>query len=320
VSKHISLRTWVRTPKGLLLVLLAILIAIAAPHEGSARAVAPGLLGAILAAAGLDALILRWRHQRWEFPDGAILSAMLVAMVLSAQQPWHYTVVTAVVAIISKYVFRSRAANVFNPAAFAMVATFYVFDTGQSWWGAAPALGPASQFVMVAFGIFIADRVNKIPLVLTFIGTFYLLFTATAFAGEPARVAEVFRTPDVQAAIFFAVFILSDPPTSPIKYPDQIICGVIVAAVGYAVFMWVGAAYYLLAGVLVGNIWEAWRRVSRRTGIAFPRGIGGFLREITPWRESTHIAGSGLHGPTVTALVSHPRRGGSSDPPPAEGR
>jgi hypothetical protein len=26
------------------------------------------------------------------------------------------------------------------------------------------------------------------------------------------------------------------------------------------VFELVGAAYYLLAGVLVGNVWEAWRR------------------------------------------------------------
>jgi hypothetical protein len=30
--------------------------------------------------------------------------------------------------------------------------------------------------------------------------------------------------------------------------------------VSFAIFEWVGAAYYLLAGVLVGNIWEAWNR------------------------------------------------------------
>jgi hypothetical protein len=38
------------------------------------------------------------------------------------------------------------------------------------------------------------------------------------------------------------------------------VCGAIVAIASYAVFELVGAAYYLLAGVLVGNIWEAWRR------------------------------------------------------------
>ncbi len=54
---------------------------------------------------------------------------------------------------------------------------------------------------------------------------------------------------------------LTDPPTSPVKYPDQLVCGVIVAVVSYAVFEWVGAAYYLLAGVLVGNLWEALSRM-----------------------------------------------------------
>jgi hypothetical protein len=40
-------------------------------------------------------------------------------------------------------------------------------------------------------GILITDRVNKIPLVLSFLGTYYALVTATAFAGQPAKVAEL---------------------------------------------------------------------------------------------------------------------------------
>jgi Na+-translocating ferredoxin:NAD+ oxidoreductase RnfD subunit len=286
VSRALSLKRFLRTPKGLLLAILTLIIAIAAGHEGWGT-IAPGVVNSIVLAGVLDALILRWRRGRWEFPDGAILSAMLVAMVMSAQQRWRYTAITAVVAIISKYVFRSRAANVFNPAAFALVATFYVFDTGQSWWGALPAASPFAEAVIVLTGVFIADRVNKMPLVLTFLGVYYGLFTITSFLGDAGRVAEVFRTPDLQAAIFFAVFILTDPPTSPVKYQDQIIYGVIVAGVSFAVFQWIGAAYYLLAGVLVGNVWEAWRRVSRRTGVAFPRGTSEFLRELTPWRRPT---------------------------------
>ena len=86
------------------------------------------------------------------------------------------------------------------------------------------------------------------------------LFTAAAFVANPARVAEVFRTPDLHAVLFFAFFILTDPPTSPVKYRDQIICGVIVAIVSFAVFETTGVVYYLLAGVLVGKVWEGWRR------------------------------------------------------------
>lgn len=118
--------------------------------------------------------------------------------------------------------------------------------------------------VLFATGVFITDRVNKLPLVLVFLGSYYLLFTASAFLGNPGHVVEIFRTPDLQEVLFFSFFILTDPPTSPAKYSDQLICGVIVAAVSFGFFEWVGAAYYLLAGVLVGNVWEAWRRIQSR--------------------------------------------------------
>jgi Na+-translocating ferredoxin:NAD+ oxidoreductase RnfD subunit len=189
---------------------------------------------------------------------------LIVAMILTPQEPWYVPACTSAIAILSKYVFRTRTANVFNPAALAIVATFYMFDTGQDWWGALPDMGPIALTLLFATGVFITDRVNKLPLVLAFLGSYYLLFTLTAFLGDPRRVAEIFRTPDLQAVLFFAFFILTDPPTSPVKYPDQLVCSVIVAVASYAVFEWVGAAYYLLAGVLVGNVWEAWRRTQLR--------------------------------------------------------
>jgi len=63
------------------------------------------------------------------------------------------------------------------------------------------------------------------------------------------------------------------------------VCGLIVAVVSYAFFEMAGVVYYLLAGVLAGNVWEAWRRANRRSGQTFPRGLGTFVREISPWRE-----------------------------------
>jgi len=258
-----------RTPKGLLTIILAILTAIAAPGEGL-RHVAPGLASAILAAMLVDAPILRMLGKNWVFPSGALLTGWIVALVLSAEEPWYVTAVTAVVGVVSKFLFRTRTANVFNPAALAMVATFYVFDTGQSWWGALPEVTPFAIVVLLATGIFITDRVNKMPLVLAFLGGYFLLFTITAYLREPAHVAEIFIAPDLHAVLFFAFFILTDPPTSPVKARDQLASGAIVAFVSYGVFEWIGAAYFLLAGVLVGNVWEAWRRVasrSRRQGV-----------------------------------------------------
>jgi Na+-translocating ferredoxin:NAD+ oxidoreductase RnfD subunit len=259
VATSAALRRFFRTPKGLLLIVLTILVVMAAPKEGI-RLVAPGLASAVIVAVLIDVLALRWVLKAWEFPSGAILTGLLVAMVLTPHEPWYVAACTSAVAVASKHVARTRSANVFNPAALALVATFYVFHTGQNWWGALPEISPFALLVLFATGAFIVDRVNKIPLVLVFLGAYFLLFTLTAFLGNPGKVAEIFRTPDLHAVLFFAFFILTDPPTSPVKYSDQAVCGLIVAVVSYAIFEGVGAAYYLLAGVLVGNIWEAWHR------------------------------------------------------------
>jgi Na+-translocating ferredoxin:NAD+ oxidoreductase RnfD subunit len=259
VTIGLAARRFFRTPKGLLIIVLAILVALAAPSEGI-KLVGPGLASSIIVAGLIDVLVLREIRNCWEFPSGAVLTGVIVAMILTPQEPWYVAACTSAVAIVSKYILRTRSANVFNPAALALVFTFYLFNTGQSWWGALPDAAPLALVVLFVTGAFVADRVNKIPLVLIFLGVYFALFTLTAFLANPGKVAEVFRAPDLHAVLFFAFFILTDPPTSPVKYADQFTYGVIVAIVSYAVFERVGAAYYLLAGVLVGNVWEAWHR------------------------------------------------------------
>ncbi len=248
-----------QTPKGLLTIVLVVLVALAAPHEGI-RLTASGLAAAVLVAAIVDWPILRKIHGNWEYPSGAVLTGLIVAMILTPHQRWYAAACSSAIAILSKYAARTRAANIFNPAALGLVATFYVFNTGQSWWGALPEISPFALILLVATGVFITDRVNKFPLVLVFLGTYFGLFTLTTFLSNPQRLSEIFRAPDLHAVLFFAFFILTDPPTSPVRYPDQIVCGVLVALASFAIFQWVGAAYYLLVGVLVGNVWEAWHR------------------------------------------------------------
>lgn len=256
----LQVRKFFRTPKGLLTIVLIVLTGVAAPGEGW-KLVGPQLVAAVVAAAVIDVVMLRVRKGHWEFPSGAVLTGLILAMILSPHEPWHVAAAGSAIAVVSKYLVRTSSANVFNPAALALVATYYLFDSGQSWWGALPELSPIALTLLLASGVFITDRVNKLPLVLVFLGAYYVLFTATAFVSDPGRVAEIFRAPDLHAVLYFAFFILTDPPTSPTKYRDQVVCALLVAGVSYAVFEWIGVVYYLLAGVLVGNVWEAGRRI-----------------------------------------------------------
>jgi enediyne biosynthesis protein E5 len=255
-----------------MLIVLMALAALAAPFEGI-KLVWAGLLSSVAVAGLIDMVILRYRRGEWEFPSGAVLTGLFVAMVLSSVVPWYQAAAASGTAIISKYVLRTKSANVFNPAALALVIVFYVFHTAQNWWGALGGITPWAIIALFAAGVFIADRVNKMPLVLVFLGAYYVLFSLTAFVspGHVAEVAEIYRSPDLQAVLFFAFFILTDPPTSPVKYRDQIICGVLVAVASFAFFEFVGAACFLLAGVLIGNVWEARRRYAATSSPAASR-------------------------------------------------
>ncbi len=255
-----TIRRFFRTPKGVLIIVLAVLTVLAASGQGLAL-VARGVIAAVAVAMLIDVAILRIQKGKWLFPSGALLTGLIIAMILSPREPWYVAAVTSAIAVVSKYFFRVRTANVFNPAALALVATFYLFDTAQSWWGALGEMAPAALVLLIAAGVFIAVRVDKIPVVLAFLGSYYLLFTLVAFVGDPGKVAELYRAPDLHAALYFAFFMVTDPPTSPPEHRDQLVYGAIVAVASFAAFELIGAAYFLLAGVLVANGWEAWRRL-----------------------------------------------------------
>ena len=265
-----------RTPKGLLIVVLTLLVLLAAAGSGL-KQVAPGLLAASIAAMLVDAPILRVRGKEWQFPSGALLTGMIIAMVLSPHQQWYIAALTSAIAVVTKYIARTRSANVFNPAAVALVISFFVFHTGQSWWGALPELAPVAIIMLFATGLFITQRVNKLPAVVAFLGVYYLLCTLAAFVGDPAHMAGLFRAPDLHAALFFAFFMVTDPPTSPPKRRDQVLFGSIVAVTSFAMYMLKqNSVYFLLAGLLVGNAWEAWRRGYHRRAkrVSTSRGNG----------------------------------------------
>ncbi|MDQ6832690.1 MAG: RnfABCDGE type electron transport complex subunit D [Chloroflexota bacterium] len=259
-----ALKRFFRTPKGYLLIVLVLLAALAAVHAG-VRHVAPGLIGAVGAAMLVDVVIVRTLRGVWFFPSGALLSGLIVALILSSTEPWYVPAITAALAVASKYLLRTKQGHIFNPAALALVAAYFLFASAQDWWGALANLPMPFLIVLLATGLFVADRVNKLPMALVFTACYFFVFAAYAYAGDPARVAEIFRAPDLNATLFFALFMLTDPPTSPARYRDQVVFGLIAALVSFAVYTMFGGVYYLLAGLLVGNVWEMWRRMTART-------------------------------------------------------
>src|ERR1700684_3167292 len=141
-------RSFFKTPKGLVTIVLLILTLMAAPGQGFRTAIFKMAVAAV-AAGLLDLFMIRARKKVWEYPSGAVITAMIVTMVLRLQEPWYVVAVTSLFAVLSKYLLRSRSANVFNPAAIAILVSFYVFHTGQNWWGALVDMEPITKVVML---------------------------------------------------------------------------------------------------------------------------------------------------------------------------
>ena len=265
-------RRFVRTPKGTLLLVFAVLLGVAGTATGWPL-VLPHVLAAVAGACLVEVLVVGVVGRRLAWPSSALLSGLIVAFILGPETAHWVTLCVAMVATASKHLLKTPRAHVFNPAALALLVSIPVFATGQSWWGAGGDLGWPFLGLVLVGGALIVDRINKFPLVLAFTATYFGLFTLVSLP-DPSAVAEMFRAPFVQAALFLALFMLTDPPTSPGRSLDQVWIGVL-AAVTACVGQLLGAGQaYLLLGVLVGNaalaVRRSWRAApARRASVAY---------------------------------------------------
>jgi Na+-translocating ferredoxin:NAD+ oxidoreductase RnfD subunit len=251
-----------------MLAIFAVLLAIAVPSAGGV-ALAPNLAAAIVPACLIDGIWLSISARRVRFPTSALLSALFVFSILSVDESWLVLAWTSAFAVLSKRILTTGREHIFNPAALALIWAPIAFGSGESWWG---ALGDAPWIwliVLVAAGVFITDRLNKFPLVLTFLAVYFGFFSIASMSNAHA-VAEMFRDPFLQAALFLAFFMLTDPPTSPNRYVDQVCFGGL-AALTAGVSQLLGAGQvYLLIGVLVPNAVLSVVRYARRHAAEAP--------------------------------------------------
>lgn len=247
-----------------MLVIFVLLLGIAIPASGG-RLLLPNLLAAVIPACVIDCLWLSLSVRRLRFPTSALLSSLFVFSILSVDESWLVVAWTSTFAVLSKHVLSTQREHIFNPAALALVWAPIAFGSGESWWGAFGDMPWIWMAVLVGAGLFLTDRLNKFPLVLTFLAVYFGFFTV-ASVYSPHAVAEMFREPFLQAALFLAFFMLTDPPTSPNRYLDQFWFGMLAGVAAGAAQMLGAGQVYLLVGVLVANGVLAVVRFARRQG------------------------------------------------------
>jgi Na+-translocating ferredoxin:NAD+ oxidoreductase RnfD subunit len=245
---------WTKTPKGYMVMAMIAYLVIASIGSLNIKGIenAAVAVGVTLAVDVIWCLIARRKRIML---DGAVITGLIISLVLSTTTSWSIIAATSFIAILSKHILVHRKKPIFNPASLGLLLSILFFQTGQSWWGAFGDLPAWTLVLLLVGGYSAANRVNKFPQVFAFLGTFLILL----YMMNKLNVGDAFdalRPPFINATLFFAFFMLTDPPTSPAKAKDQFLFGVLTAVVGAVVYGLFGGLMYLFIGLLIGNLYN----------------------------------------------------------------
>jgi Na+-translocating ferredoxin:NAD+ oxidoreductase RnfD subunit len=250
---------WMKTPKGYVTISLITYLIIASIGYRTINGFRNALI-AVVAAFVIEFFYSRMTNRKCS-KDGAIITGLIISLVLSITTPWPYVVGTAAIAILSKHLLVFKKKPIFNPAAIGLFVSVFIFHIGHSWWGAFGDLPSWLMMFLLIGGYIVTARVNKFPQVFAFLGTFFVLLFFMGYF-QVGDAADALRPPFINATIFFGLFMLTDPPTSPAKYKNQILFGAISAISGIVVYGMLGGLTYLFFGVFMGNLYNYWNKRS----------------------------------------------------------
>jgi Na+-translocating ferredoxin:NAD+ oxidoreductase RnfD subunit len=257
---------WSKTPKGYVAIAIITYLLIASIGSQDIKGIENGIV-AIGASLVADVICCLFKQRKRIMPDGALITGLIIALILSSSTSWIVVAATSIIAILSKHFLVHKKKPIFNPAAFGLLMSIIFFQTGQSWWGSFADLPLWTMVFLLIGGYAVTNRVNKFPQVFSFFGTYFLLLLIMGIL-HGGDASDAVRSPFINAALFFALFMLTDPPTSPAKYRDQITFGALTAVVGSVVYAIFGGLMYLFIGLLLANTYHYLRTSSVERGVA----------------------------------------------------
>ncbi|MDI9258992.1 RnfABCDGE type electron transport complex subunit D [Alicyclobacillus sendaiensis] len=206
---------------------------------------------AVAAAALVDLALRRLRGLRLGLPDGALVTGAIVGLILSADSPLWLAPAVAAISIASKHGIRVRHRHIFNPAAVGLLLAA-ASGASESWWGDLAGLSLAYVAVLVAFMYAVLWRARKFATFFAYVASFLAVCFA-AGAMHSALGADAFRNPILNATLFAAGFMASDPPTSPSRLPMQVAYGAGAGGLAAALYLWLSGLAYPFVALLAAN-------------------------------------------------------------------
>jgi Na+-transporting NADH:ubiquinone oxidoreductase subunit NqrB len=172
-----------------------------------------------------------WRAGRYEVKS-ALISSLSLCLLLRTNLV-EVAVVTAVIAIASKFVLRIGGKHVLNPTNGALVIMLLA---GAPMWVSPGQWGNVAffAFLLVCAGTMTVTRSSRIDVVVAFLLSWSaLVIGRSLLVGEPMAIP--FHRLQSGAVLLFAFFMISDPKTTPDARAGRILFAVAVALGAYVV-------------------------------------------------------------------------------------
>jgi Na+-translocating ferredoxin:NAD+ oxidoreductase RnfD subunit len=189
------------------------------------------LVAAIATAMVAEIILARIVLGTWKNLASAYITGISVGILIRSNVIWPY-IVTSLLSILSKYVFRYKDRHLWNPSNFGiswMLALYSANVAGLSiQWGS----NLAAMAVIWILGLLIVNRAKRLHVTVTYVVSFTVLAYVRCLITGDAFLAELspLTGPMYQLFIFF---MITDPPTSVSTRKGRIIVAVLVAIVEF---------------------------------------------------------------------------------------
>ncbi|HET6485021.1 MAG TPA: oxidoreductase [Spirochaetia bacterium] len=227
------------------------------------------LLAACYAANWAAARLLRIPSN----PESSLITALILALIVGPvsfmEDPGRVGLLAlaGVASVASKYILAFRRQHAFNPAAVGALVAGVVLGLDVTWW-----VGSLPMLPLVAIGgLLLAWRVHRMRFVAVFLGAFlvFLLGMGLAQGLTPDLALTTLKLVFGQSAlVFFAVVMLTEPMTSPKRFPLQILYAALVAFLYQPQLSVLGQNLTPEEALLVGNLFSFLVSPSRKLKLA----------------------------------------------------
>jgi Na+-translocating ferredoxin:NAD+ oxidoreductase RnfD subunit len=181
------------------------------------------------------------------FSYSALITGLILSAVLAPNTSLSIVFYLALIAIISKYIFRSNHNNIFNPAALAIFIGMLFFHTMQSWW-----VSDNPWLITLAGAYLLYNLRGRWKMVFSFLITLIILISAKAWINNLPIAGELYL--NIGTSFFFMFFMLTDPKTAPCL-PRELVWFGVIAAIGsfLSIIFWPASIFIL--GLLGANVY-----------------------------------------------------------------